>query len=62
MIPLTVDPIVIIRINPDGTVNASATNVSPDLRIEVVTDEVAFREKALGKPFLKETRRTSLPS
>ena len=52
MIPLPVNPIVVMQVAPDsGKVVAVATNVAPDLTVVVVENDADFKEQALGKPF-----------
>lgn len=51
MIPLTVDPIVVILTDGQGTPIKSATNVSPDLKVVTTQDPAEFAELAKGRPY-----------
>ena len=52
MTPLTVNPSVVVLLNPEGTgIKAVATNVASDLNVIVTRDEAEFKDEALNKPF-----------
>ena len=51
MTPLTTNPTVVIRINEDGDVLDMATNVAPDLTVEVVYTKELYKKLACNKPF-----------
>ena len=53
MIPLAVNPNVTILVDENGKVKASATNVAPDLEVNVVRTQAEFDEAKLGKPFVQ---------
>lgn len=51
MIPLPVNSKVVILLNPEGKVEAIATNVDRDINVTVTSDPAVYREAALGQPF-----------
>jgi len=53
MTPLSINPTVNILLNPEGKVEAIATNVAPirELTVTTTTDPSVFRDQALNKPF-----------
>ena len=51
MTPLTQDPNILVWIDPKFGVMKIATNIAPELRIEIVDNEADFIDKAPGKPF-----------
>ncbi len=51
MIPLTENPTAVVLLNPEGKVEAVATNVASDLKVVVVTSPADFREAACNQPF-----------
>ena len=51
MIPLTVNPVVIVYVD-NGAIKGTATNTAQDLTVIVVDTKESFDEKALGKPFV----------
>lgn len=51
MIPLTVNPTVVIQVNDEGDILNVASNVAPDLKVEMVFTDASFRELASNKPF-----------
>ncbi len=56
MTPLPVNPKVVVLLNPEGKVEAVASNIAPlpELEVTVVKDPAEFREAALGKPFVSQ--------
>ena len=60
MIPLTVNPKVVVLLNPEGLIEAFATNVAPDLIVDAVNSPEDYRELALGMTF-DTTRPETLP-
>jgi hypothetical protein len=52
MTPLTVNPNVTILVDEKGNLRATATNISDDLKVVVVTDPNKFKEESLGKTFV----------
>ncbi len=53
MTPLTVNPSVVVLLNPEGKVEATATNISPEIEVIVTNSPAEFREASLGKPFVQ---------
>lgn len=51
MYPLPVNPTVAVLLNPEGKVEAIASNISDDLKVVVVKDRAAFEAEACNKPF-----------
>jgi hypothetical protein len=51
MIPLAVNPIVVVLVDDKGNPICSATNVASDLKVIVTQDISKFEAEALGKPF-----------
>lgn len=51
MYPLPVNPTVAILLNPEGKVEAVASNIDSELKVVVVTDRAAFAAEACNKPF-----------
>ncbi len=59
MTPLPTNPTVAILLNPEGKVEAVATNVSQDLNITVTRDAAVFRDElAPGKTFRSDVPET----
>ena len=56
MIPLTVNPKLIVHINIYGEVVGTATNVAPDLEVIIVRNTADFTEKSLGQPFIQSVK------
>ncbi len=57
MIPLPMNPTVILRLNDNDEVIGVASNVAPlpELRLEVTRSQRIFDELAKGKPFNQKT-------
>lgn len=55
MIPLTVNPTVVVRLSDPGAVVQVASNVAPDLKVVVVYDEATFEYEAANKPFVDDS-------
>lgn len=55
MTPLTVNPNVLVLVNPEGKIEAVATNVAPDLAVTVITDPSDWRKTAANLPFRTDT-------
>ena len=51
MTPLPTNPTVVVLLNPEGKLEAYATNVAMDLEVKVATTLDEYRELALGKTF-----------
>jgi hypothetical protein len=51
MTPLPVNSKVVILLNPEGKVEAVATNVDRDINVTVTSEPAVYREAALGQPF-----------
>jgi hypothetical protein len=52
MIPLTENPTLVIRINPNTlAVVDVATNIAPDVKVVVVTTATGYEAEACNKPF-----------
>ena len=51
MIPLTQDPIVIVKVNESGHPEVAYTNISPELVVLSSNDEGAVDFMAKGMPF-----------
>lgn len=51
MTPLTVNPSVVILIDGDGNVRATASNVSSDLNVIVTGYRRTFDDESANKPF-----------
>jgi hypothetical protein len=53
MTPLPTNPIVVVLLNPEGRVEAVASNIAPvpELEVVVTTDRDAYAKAALGKSF-----------
>lgn len=54
MTPLTVNPTVLILMDHQGNVLKTATNIAPDLKIEITYRESVFNEESGNKPFVHE--------
>jgi hypothetical protein len=54
MIPLTVDPTVVILIDADGEPREIATNVASDLKVVTTKSAAEFDELAKGRPFVQD--------
>ena len=52
MTPLPQNPVVVVLVNEQREVVASATNVSPDLKIVTTRNAERFEQEALGKSFV----------
>jgi hypothetical protein len=57
MIPLTVNPTVLILMDQQGNVLKTATNIAPDVKIEITFRESVFNEESGNKPFIHEIKR-----
>jgi hypothetical protein len=54
MIPLTVNPTVVILTDGQGNPIKTATNVASDLAVVTTQDPAEFDELAKGRPFVNE--------
>lgn len=48
---MPVNPIVVIRVDPNGNVIDNRNNLGNDLRIVVVKDEATFIDESAGIPY-----------
>lgn len=60
MIPLTVNPTVIILTDAQGEPRKTATNVASDLEVVTTQSATEFDELAKGRPFVKDLGPTPL--
>jgi hypothetical protein len=60
MIPLTVNPTVIILTNAQGEPRKTATNVASDLEVVSTQSVSEFEELSKGRPFVKDLGPTAL--
>lgn len=51
MIPLTVNPKVLVLTNDNGQIVGVATNIAPDVQIVVTDNPHDFQDAARGMPF-----------
>ena len=51
MTPLTTNPNAVILLNPEGRIEAVASNVAPDLKVVITSDRATFADEAANKPF-----------
>lgn len=51
MIPLAVNPTVVVYINPFNGVQAVASNIDPDVKVVVARNHVEYAEAIKGLPF-----------
>lgn len=51
MTPLTVNPSVVVLVDPSGKPIATATNVAPDLEVIITNDRGEYEQEAANKPF-----------
>ncbi len=55
MIPLPVNPNVVVLLDENGNVASFATNVAPELDVKVTYSKEVFDEMSLGKSFKVNT-------
>lgn len=62
MIPLTVNPTVVLKQDMLGGIVAVATNIAPDLKVVIAHGDQEFDYEAANKPFVNRTADNVKPS
>jgi hypothetical protein len=52
MTPLPDNPIIVLRVTKDGSVEDNRNNIGNDLKIVVVWDKTTFAEESAGVPYV----------
>lgn len=55
MIPLTVNPTVVVQIDELGRIIGVSSNVAPDLKVVVAHGKQEFNYESVNKPFVDRT-------